>query len=67
MVGFEDEADQRHFWDAMRLRLEKFSLVRHPDKTRLLKFGRWSTVSVEALADRRLLLSWFHLPFSATP
>ncbi|MDW3689216.1 group II intron reverse transcriptase/maturase [Cupriavidus sp. CV2] len=40
VVGFEHEADARHFWDAMRLRLEEFSLVLHPDKTRLLEFGR---------------------------
>ncbi|WP_441624501.1 MULTISPECIES: group II intron reverse transcriptase/maturase [unclassified Cupriavidus] len=40
VVGFEHEADARRFWEAMRLRLEEFSLVLHPDKTRLLEFGR---------------------------
>uniref|UniRef100_UPI0038BDBE39 group II intron reverse transcriptase/maturase n=1 Tax=Paraburkholderia sediminicola TaxID=458836 RepID=UPI0038BDBE39 len=40
VVGFEHEADARHFWDAMRARLEEFSLTLHPDKTRLLEFGR---------------------------
>ena len=39
-VGFEHEADARRFWDAMRTRLEEFSLALHPDKTRLLEFGR---------------------------
>ncbi|WER49418.1 group II intron reverse transcriptase/maturase [Cupriavidus sp. WKF15] len=40
VVGFEHEADARRFWDAMRQRLEEFSLALHPDKTRLLEFGR---------------------------
>ncbi|AGW95671.1 hypothetical protein N234_37035 [Ralstonia pickettii DTP0602] len=40
MVGFEHEDDARRFWDAMQTRLEEFSLALHPDKTRLLDFGR---------------------------
>jgi RNA-directed DNA polymerase len=40
VVGFEHEADARRFWDAMRTRLEEFSLSLHPDKTRLIEFGR---------------------------
>src|SRR5438309_8093526 len=40
VVGFEHEADARRFWDDMRARLEKFSLSLHPDKTRLIEFGR---------------------------
>jgi RNA-directed DNA polymerase len=40
VVGFEHEADARRFWDAMRERLEDFSLSLHPDKTRLIEFGR---------------------------
>jgi len=40
VVGFEHEADARRFWDAMRERLEKFALSLHPDKTRLIEFGR---------------------------
>src|ERR1700687_932176 len=40
VVGFEHEADARHFWDAMRERLREFSLSLHPDKTRLIEFGR---------------------------
>src|SRR6202521_1046777 len=45
VVGFEHEADARRFWDAMRLRLEEFSLALHPDKTRLLEFGRYAAVN----------------------
>ena len=40
VVGFEHESDARRFWDAMRIRLEEFSLTLHPDKTRLIEFGR---------------------------
>ncbi|MFO1100172.1 MAG: group II intron reverse transcriptase/maturase [Xanthobacteraceae bacterium] len=40
VVGFEHESDARRFWDAMRDRLQEFSLSLHPDKTRLIGFGR---------------------------
>jgi RNA-directed DNA polymerase len=40
VVGFQHEADARCFWEAMRVRFEQFSLALHPDKTRLLEFGR---------------------------
>ena len=40
VVGFEHENDARRFWDAMRERLQEFSLSLHPDKTRLIEFGR---------------------------
>ncbi len=42
LVGFQHEVDARRFWDAMRLRFEQFSLALHPDKTRLLEFGRYA-------------------------
>jgi len=44
VVGFEHESDARRFWDAMRKRLEEFSLSLHPDKTRLIEFGRHAAV-----------------------
>ena len=40
VVGFEHESDARRFWDTMRERLQEFSLTLHPDKTRLIEFGR---------------------------
>src|SRR4051794_39757436 len=43
VVGFEHEADARRFRDAMRARLEEFALALHPDKTRLIEFGRFAT------------------------
>jgi len=44
VVGLEHESDARRFWDAMRKRLEEFSLSLHPDKTRLIEFGRHAAV-----------------------
>src|SRR3979490_3418250 len=46
VVGFAHEVDARRFWDAMRKRFEEFSLSLHPEKTRLIEFGRQA-------ADRR--------------
>jgi RNA-directed DNA polymerase len=40
VVGFEHEADAQRFWEAMRERLQEFALSLHPDKTRLMEFGR---------------------------
>ena len=40
VAGFEHEADARRFSEAMRERLQEFSLSLHPDKTRLIEFGR---------------------------
>lgn len=44
IVGFEHEDDVRRFLDAMRVRLEEFALSLHPDKTRLIEFGRFAAV-----------------------
>jgi RNA-directed DNA polymerase len=39
-VGFEYEEDARRFWADLRDRSAKFGLELHPDKTRLIEFGR---------------------------
>ena len=46
VVGFEHETDARRFLGMMRARLEEFALSLHPEKTRLIEFGR------HAAADR---------------
>ena len=46
VAGFEHEGDARRFIEAMRERFEAFALTLHPDKTRLIEFGRHT-------ADRR--------------
>jgi RNA-directed DNA polymerase len=42
VVGFQHETDAKRFLDAMRTRLAEFALTLHPDKTRLLEFGRFA-------------------------
>jgi len=44
VVGFQQEGDARRFLDAMRARFEAFALSLHPDKTRLIEFGRHAAV-----------------------
>src|ERR1700737_2892335 len=42
IVGFQHENDARRFLDEMRERLAKFALSVHPEKTRLIEFGRFA-------------------------
>src|SRR6266568_4833133 len=42
IVGFAHEHDARRFLDALRERLEEFALSLHPEKTRLIEFGRFA-------------------------
>jgi group II intron reverse transcriptase/maturase len=42
IVGFQHESDARRFLDAMRERLREFALSLHPEKTRLIEFGRFA-------------------------
>jgi RNA-directed DNA polymerase len=47
IVGIQHEKDARRFWDAMRDRLREFSLSLHPEKTRLIEFGRFAAQNRE--------------------
>src|SRR5258708_3853688 len=40
IVGFEHEQEAIRFLDALKARFEKFALTLHPEKTRLIEFGR---------------------------
>jgi len=42
VVGFQHEQDARRFLDELRERFAKFGLGLHPDKTRLIEFGRYA-------------------------
>jgi hypothetical protein len=42
IVGFQHESDARRFLDEMRDRLQEFALSLHPQKTRLIEFGRFA-------------------------
>jgi RNA-directed DNA polymerase len=47
VVGLEREGDARRFLDAMRARFETFALTLHPEKTRLIEFGRFAAENRE--------------------
>ncbi len=42
VAGFEHEADAQRFHAELQRRMEKFALSLHPDKTRLIEFGRYA-------------------------
>ena len=42
VLGFEHAAEAKRFLEELRLRFAEFSLSLHPDKTRLLEFGRYA-------------------------
>jgi RNA-directed DNA polymerase len=48
IIGFQYESDARRFLNQMRKRLGEFGLSLHPEKTRLIEFGR------DAAARRKL-------------
>ena len=43
IVGFEHRDDAERFWGALRERFQQFNLALHPEKTRLIEFGRYAT------------------------
>src|SRR5258707_6179621 len=48
IVGFQHERDARRFWSELRERLQKFALSLHPEKTRLIEFGRFAAKNRKA-------------------
>ena len=50
-VGFQDRGDAERFLRELRKRIEQFGLQLHPDKTRLIEFGRYAA---ERRAERGL-------------
>jgi RNA-directed DNA polymerase len=47
VAGFEHESDAKRFLAALRQRLAAFVLTLHPDKTRLIEFGRFAAANRE--------------------
>jgi RNA-directed DNA polymerase len=45
VLGFEYEDDARRFLEEMRVRSEVFSLTLHPEKTRIIRFGRFAALN----------------------
>ena len=65
-VGFEHQADAERFLAAVRTRMAEFALELHPDKTRLIEFGRHaaSNRAARGMANRKPSAFWA-LPISA--
>jgi retron-type reverse transcriptase len=57
VMGFEDGRDARSMRAALAQRLKTFGLELHPDKTRILRFGRYARERSQALGMRRLTSS----------
>jgi RNA-directed DNA polymerase len=45
IAGFQHEHDARRFLDTLRARLAEFALSLHPEKTRLIEFGRYAALN----------------------
>ena len=43
VLGFEHREEAERFLEQVRERLRKFGLELHPEKTRLIEFGRYAT------------------------
>jgi RNA-directed DNA polymerase len=54
IAGFQHEADAHRFLDDLRERLATFALDLHPEKTRLIPFGRDATADRPDTGARRL-------------
>jgi group II intron reverse transcriptase/maturase len=53
VMGFEKEVDARRMMADLKDRLAKFGLALHEDKTRLIEFGRFATLTREKRGERR--------------
>lgn len=53
VVGFESKADALRFLEQFRERLAKFGLELHPEKTRLLEFGRFAAVDRRERGEKK--------------
>jgi len=52
VAGFQYEEEALRFKEALRVRLKRFSLELHPEKTRLIRFGRFARQDCERLEGR---------------
>jgi RNA-directed DNA polymerase len=53
VVGFQYEDDGRRFLEELRERFQRFSLELHPEKTRLIRFGRFARRDSRRFDGRR--------------
>jgi RNA-directed DNA polymerase len=53
VMGFQYEGEARRFLTAMRGRLAEFRLELHPEKTRLIRFGRFAAQQCQVRGQRK--------------
>ena len=53
VAGFQHREDAERFLADLRGRFAKFGLELHPDKTRLIEFGRFAARDRERRGDRK--------------
>ena len=53
VIGFQDHADGQRMLSDLRERLGELKLELHPDKTRLIEFGKWPSTLRRARGQRR--------------
>ena len=53
VMGFQYEGEARRFLRALRERMAKFGLSLHPDKTRLIRFGRYAIQQRKERGERK--------------
>jgi RNA-directed DNA polymerase len=53
VVGFQHADEAEQFTEALRERFQRFSLELHPEKTRLIRFGRYANRDCRGLGRRK--------------
>ena len=53
VVGFQRKADAERFMANLHERLQRFALTLHPDKTRLIEFGRFAAANRAKRGEKR--------------
>ena len=59
IMGFQHKSDALKFWGELAERLRRFNLELHPDKTKLLEFGRFAAANRKKRGERKPKLSPF--------
>ncbi len=53
VVGFQHKHEAERFLDALKERMKKFGLALHPEKTRLIEFGRFAAINRARRRERK--------------
>jgi len=65
IMGFQHKSDALKFWGELAERLRRFNLELHPDKTKLLEFGRFAAANRKKRGERKpntfTLLGFTHI------